>query len=133
MIKKGKIMEDITKKILSVEDIAYMLEPSVLHLDSSIREVDEMLDIVKKYNCTVCFCWPFFYEYVTERLKNSGCRCRLGTSLAFPSGQESTKTKVYLANEWAPLNPVVNDMVMNVGLLKAGRYDECLADIKAVR
>lgn len=124
-------MEDMTKRVLTAEDIAYMLEPSVLHLDSSIKEIDEMIEAVKKFGCKVCFCWPCYYEYVTEKLKGTGCR--LGTSLAFPSGQESTKTKVYLAKEWAPLNPIVNDMVMNVGLLKAGKYDECLADMKAVR
>ena len=124
-------MEDMTKRVLTAEDIAYMLEPSVLHLDTSINDVDKMIEVVKKYQCKVCFCWPCYYEYVTEKLKGTGCR--LGTSLAFPSGQESTSTKVYQAREWAKLNPVVNDMVMNVGLLKAGRYEECLADIKAVR
>ena len=124
-------MEDITKRVLTVEDIAYMLEPSVLHLDTSIKDVDEMIECVKKFGCKVCFCWPCYYEYVTEQLEGTGCH--LGTSLAFPSGQESTETKVYLAKEWAPLHPIVNDMVMNVGLLKAGKYDECLADIKAVR
>ena len=124
-------MTEMTKRILTPEDISYMLEPSVLHLDSSIREIDEMIEIVKKFGCRVCFCWPCYYEYVTKALEGTGCR--LGTSLAFPSGQESTKTKVYLAKEWAPLHPVVNDMVMNVGLLKAGQYEECLADIRAVR
>ena len=124
-------MEEMTKRVLTPEDIAYMLEPSVLHLDTSIKDVDEMIRVVKEYGCRVCFCWPCYYEYVTEKLKGS-C-CRLGTSLAFPSGQESTKLKVWQAKDWAVLDPVVNDMVMNVGLLKAGQYDECLADIKAVR
>ena len=126
-------MIDITKRVLSVEDIAYMLEPSVLHLDTSIKDVDKMIEVVNKYHCSVCFCWPCYYEYVTRRLKETGDICKLGTSLAFPSGQESTSLKVYQAKEWAKLNPVVNDMVMNVGMLKAGQYDECLADIKAVR
>lgn len=124
-------MDDITKRVLTVEDIAYMLEPSVLHLDTSIRDVDKMIEVVAKYGCKVCFCWPCYYEYVTEKLQGTGCR--LGTSLAFPSGQESTATKVYLAKEWKKLDPIVNDMVMNVGMLKAGQYEECLADIRAVR
>lgn len=126
-------MEEITKRVLSVSDIAYMLEPSVLHLDTSIKDVDKMIEVVNKYGCKVCFCWPCYYEYVTKRLAETGGTCRLGTSLAFPSGQESTSLKVYQAKDWAPLNPIVNDMVMNVGMLKAGQYDECLADIKAVR
>lgn len=124
-------MEEITKRLLTPEDIAYMLEPSVLKLDTTKEDVDKMIAVVKKYGCKVCFCWPCYYEYVTEQLAGSGSY--LGTSLAFPSGQESTALKVWQAKDWAPLKPIVNDMVMNVGLLKSGKYDECLADIKAVR
>ena len=93
-------MEDITKRILSVEDIAYMLEPSVLHLDTSIKDVDEMIEVVNKYGCRVCFCWPCYYEYVTEKLKETNSVCRLGTSLAFPSTPESIFGRISI---WSPL------------------------------
>lgn len=124
-------MKEFRKDILTVKDIAYMMDPSVLHLDTTPEDVDHMVEIAKKYGCGTCFCWPCYYPKLSAALKGSGVA--FGTSLAFPSGQESTKTKVYLAKEWAQFEPAEHDMVMNVGLLKSGRYDECLADIKAVR
>ena len=124
-------MKEYRKEILTSKDIAYMMDPSVLKLDTTPEDVDHMVEIAKKYGCGTCFCWPCYYPQLSAALKGTGVA--FGTSLAFPSGQEATKTKVYLAKEWAQFEPAEHDMVMNVGLLKSGRYDECLADIKAVR
>lgn len=124
-------MKEYRKEILTSKDIAYMMDPSVLKLDTTTEDVDHMVEIATKYGCGTCFCWPCYYPQLSAALKGTGVA--FGTSLAFPSGQEATKTKVYLAKEWAQFEPAEHDMVMNVGLLKSGRYDECLADIKAVR
>lgn len=124
-------MKEYRKEILTSKDIAYMMDPSVLKLDTTPEDVDHMVEIAKKYGCGTCFCWPCYYPQLSAALKGTGVA--FGTSLAFPSGQEATKTKVYLAKEWAQFEPAEHDMVMNVGLLKSGRYDECLSDIKAVR
>lgn len=124
-------MKEYRKDILNAKDIAYMMDPSVLKLDTTPEDVDHMVEIAKKYGCGTCFCWPCYYPRLSAALKGTGVA--FGTSLAFPSGQEATSTKVYLAKEWAKFEPAEHDMVINVGLLKSGRYDECLADIKAVR
>ena len=124
-------MKELRKDVLTVKDIAYMMDPSVLKLDTSIKDVEAMVEACKKYDFGSCFCWPCYYPELVELLK--GTNTAFGTSLAFPSGQETTETKVYLAHEFMKLDPVENDMVMNVGWLKAGLYDLVLEDIKAVR
>lgn len=124
-------MKEYRKDILTVKDIAYMMDPSVLKLDTTLEDVEEMVEACKKYDFGTCFCWPCYYPQLVELLR--GTNTAFGTSLAFPSGQESTETKVYLANEFMKLNPVENDMVMNVGWLKSRKYDLVLEDIKAVR
>jgi len=124
-------MKEIRKDVLTVKDIAYMMDPSVLKLDTSIKDVEAMVEACKKYDFGSCFCWPCYYPQLAEMLK--GTNTAFGTSLGFPSGQETTDTKVYLAHKFMKLNPVENDMVMNVGWLKAGQYDLVLNDIKAVR
>lgn len=129
---KGLLTELERKNVLTKEDIAYMMDPVVLKLDSTIEDVKHMVDVCKKYNCGTCFCWPCYYEELVELLEACPVT-KFGTSLAFPSGQESTKTKVYLAKEWAPLMPGTNDMMMNVGWLKSGKDDLVYEDIKAVR
>ena len=124
-------MKEYRKDVLTVKDIAYMMDPSVLKLDTTIRDVEAMVEACRKYDFGSCFCWPCYYPQLVEMLK--GTNTAFGTSLAFPSGQESTETKVYLAHDFMKLNPVENDMVMNVGWLKAGLYDKVLEDIKEVR
>lgn len=124
-------MKEFRKDVLNVKDIAYMMDPSVLKLDTTMEDVEAMVEACKKYDFGTCFCWPCYYPQLAEMLK--GTNTAFGTSLAFPSGQESTETKVYLAHDFMKLDPVENDMVMNVGWLKSGRYDLVLGDIKAVR
>ena len=108
------------------------MDPVVLNLDTTIEDVRHMVEVCKTYNCGTCFCWPCYYEDLVKLLEEAPVT-KFGTSLAFPSGQESTKTKVYLAKEWAPLEPGTNDMMMNVGWLKSGKDDLVYEDIKAVR
>lgn len=124
-------MKEIRKDVLTVKDVAYMMDPSVLKLDTSIHDVEAMVEACKKYDFGSCFCWPCYYPQLAELLK--GTNTALGTSLAFPSGQETTETKVYLAQEFEKFDPAEHDMVMNIGWLKAGQYDLILEDIKAVR
>lgn len=124
-------MNEYRKNLLTIEDIAYMMDPSVLKIDSTPEDVEELIALCKKYNFGTAFCWPCNYPRLSEGLK--GSKTVFGTSLAFPSGQESTETKVYLAKYFDTMDPGEHDMVMNVGWLRSGRYDEVLADIRAVR
>jgi len=124
-------MKEYRKEILTPEDIAYMMDPSVLHIDSTPDDVIEMIGMCKKYGFGTAFCWPCNYPLLSEGLKDT--KTVFGTSLAFPSGQEATSTKVAMAKYFETMNPGEHDMVMNVGWLRSGRYDDVLADIKAVR
>jgi deoxyribose-phosphate aldolase len=124
-------MKEYRKTVLNVDDIAYMMDPSVLKLDTSYEDVYALVDACKKYNFGSCFAWPGYYPLLSELLK--GTNTVFGTSLSFPSGQESTLTKVQQANWFMSMNPGEVDMVMNVGWLKSKRYDEVLEDINAVR
>lgn len=124
-------MKEYRKNVLSVKDIAYMMDPSVLKLDTSYEDVYELVDACKKYDFGCCFAWPGYYKLLSELLKDTNTA--FGTSLSFPSGQEATCTKVQQAEYFMSMNPAEVDMVMNVGFLKSKRYNEVAADIKAVR
>lgn len=124
-------MEETRKDKLTVKDIAYMMDPSVLKLDTSYEDVYALIEACKKYDFGCAFAWPAYYPVLSEGLK--GTNTAFGTSLAFPSGQEATETKVYMAEYFNQFDPVEHDMVMNVGWLKSKKYDDVLADIKAVR
>ncbi|MDF3000979.1 MAG: deoxyribose-phosphate aldolase [Bacillota bacterium] len=119
------------KQVLTVKDIAYMMDPSVLKLDTSYEDVYALVDACKKYDFGCCFAWPGYYPLLSSLLENTNTA--FGTSLGFPSGQEATRTKVQQAEWFMTMNPAEVDMVMNVGWLKSKRYDEVVSDIRAVR
>ncbi|MDR1258322.1 MAG: deoxyribose-phosphate aldolase [Tannerellaceae bacterium] len=124
-------MKEVRKAILKPADIAYLIDASVLKLDTSYEDVQALIDACKKYKFGCAFAWPGYYELLSKELK--GTATAFGTSLSFPSGQETTFIKVAQAHYFTSLGAAEVDMVMNVGWLKSKRYGEVLDDIKAVR
>lgn len=108
-----------------------MMDPSSLKLDTSYADFNALVTACKKYSFGCAFIWPAYYAEMREALK--GTVTEFGTSLSFPSGQEATETKVQQARYFTSLGAEQVDMVMNVGWLKSGRYDQVQADIAAVR
>ena len=43
-------MKEYRKDVLTVKDIAYMMDPSVLKLDTTIRDVEAMVEACRKYD-----------------------------------------------------------------------------------
>ncbi|GHT84922.1 deoxyribose-phosphate aldolase [Bacteroidia bacterium] len=124
-------MKETRKTVLTPADIAYMIDASTLKLDTSYEDVNSLIEACKKYEFGCCFAWPSYYELLSKALK--GTKTAFGTSLSFPSGQETTFIKVAQAHYFVSLGAAEVDMVMNVGWLKSKRYDEVSEDIKAVR
>jgi len=124
-------MKEQRKDILTPADIAYLIDASTLKLDTSYEDVARLVEACKKYGFGCAFAWPGYYEVLSRELQ--GTATAFGTSLSFPSGQETTFVKVAQAHYFESLRPAEVDMVMNVGWFKSKRYDEVLADIRAVR
>lgn len=124
-------MKEFRKDVLTVKDIAYMMDPSILKLNTSYEDLDALIAACKKYDFGCAFAWPGYYEEMSRRLKETNTA--FGASLAFPSGQEATLTKVQQAEYFMSLDPAEVDMVMNVGWLASKRYKQVEDDIAAVR
>jgi deoxyribose-phosphate aldolase len=124
-------MKETRKDVLSVKDIAYIMDPSILKLNTSYEDLDALIGACEKYEFGCAFAWPGYYEEMSRRLK--GTRTAFGASLAFPSGQEATRTKVDQAEYFMTMNPAEVDMVMNVGWLVSRRYKQVEEDIAAVK
>lgn len=124
-------MEEFDKRGLTIDDIAYMLDPSALKLDTSFRDIVEMTEACKKFPFGCCFSWPCYYDRLPGLLK--GTKTLFGVSLGFPSGQEPTSFKVFQARQFMEYRPAEVDMVMNIGLLKSKNYQEAIEDICAVK
>lgn len=124
-------MKETRKETLGVKDIAYVIDPSILKLNTSYEDLDALIEACKKHDFGCAFAWPAYYAEMSRRLLET--KTAFGASLAFPSGQESTYTKVQQAEYFLTMNPREVDMVMNVGWLVSKRYRQVEEDIAAVR
>lgn len=82
-------------------------------------------------NQTASVCIPPFYvkpakEYVGDKLK-------ICTVIGFPNGNMTTATKVFETKDAVANGADEIDMVINIGLVKDKKYDEVLAEIKAIK
>jgi len=115
----------------SPHDVARAIDVSVLKFDTTQKQVDDMIAACIKYDIGCAFAMPSYSAYLGQQL--AGTTTEFGTSLGFPSGQYHTSTKVQEAIYFESLGADQIDMVMNVGWLKSGMYEEALADLVAVR
>ena len=121
-------MSYLTKDLVN---IGRFTDISTVRTDSSTEEVEQMINIVKKYNCICASPMPWITQYVVSRLEDTPSAVVTGV-VGFPSGGESTSIKVFTAKEMLAVGCKELDMVINVSALKAGRYQTVEDDIKAV-
>jgi deoxyribose-phosphate aldolase len=116
---------------LSAHDIARTIDISALKIDTSYGDLLDMVAACRRYDIGAAFIWPGFSADLARMLQ--GTTTELGTSLGFPSGQETTEIKVQQARYFMGLGADQIDMVMNVGYLRSGFHDRVHDDILAVR
>lgn len=116
---------------INYKQFAEMIDASSLKIDTSDDDFNALVHACKEYSFGCAFIWPAYSEELCKALKNTVTQ--FGTSLSFPSGQETTEIKVQQARYFTSLGADQVDMVMNVGFLKSGRYNEVRDDIAAVR
>ena len=103
---------------------------TLLAVDAKWEDIKQVCDDGMKYK-TASVCIPASYvkqasEYVDGKL--SVC-----TVIGFPNGYSTMEVKAFEAKNAVENGADEIDMVINVGWLKDGRYDELLNEIKAVK
>ena len=114
---------------MNKKDILNIVDHTLLAQTATWAEIKEILDDAMAYE-TASACIPAAYvkkaaEYVDGRLP-------ICTVIGFPNGYSTTATKVF-ETEDAILNGADEiDMVINIGMVKDGLYDQVCEEIKAV-
>ena len=80
---------------------------------------------------TASVCIPA--AYVKEAKAYVGDRLAICTVIGFPNGYTTTAAKVFECRDALENGADEIDTVINVGHLKSGRYDEILAELKALK
>ncbi len=116
---------------LTSRDIARMMDASVLSADTTEQDVRDLAAFAKKYQCIAVFTLPGQVPLIKKLLADDP-DIGIGGAVGFPSGGETTRTKVAETKELIQLGCHEIDMVINIGMLRSGRYHYVGDEIKAV-
>ena len=98
----------------------------------TVATTDDIKDLIERAAAlkTASVCIPPCY--VKDAVHFSQGRVAVCTVIGFPNGYSTTGSKVYEAKEACDNGASEIDMVINIGFVKAGRYDEVYEEIKLI-
>ncbi len=114
----------------SYEDIAGMIDHSLLKPQLTDREVEEGCRIAHDYRVVTVCVRPSDVRLADEMLRESPVR--VSTVVGFPHGSTTTAAKVREAEEAIRNGAVELDIVFNIGKIKSKDYAYVKADLEAV-
>ncbi len=113
-----------TEKILAACDHTLLLQ------GSTWDEIKGICDDAMKYRTASICIPPCYVKAAYEYMKGTIPVC---TVIGFPNGNMTTGTKVYETKEALENGAEEIDMVINIGMLKAGDYEYVLNEIKEIK
>lgn len=112
------------------EDIALMIDHSLLRPEVGERETREGCELARRYEVASVCVKPCFVELAAECL--AGSAVKVGTVIGFPHGAHTTATKRFEAEEACRSGAVELDMVINIPWVLGEKWDLVERDIAAV-
>lgn len=112
------------------QDIAQMIDHSLLRPELTEDDIHKGCDIAKKYKVATVCCSPSALALVKQLLVDTDVKAT--TVVGFPHGYNKTETKVFEAEQAIKDGAVELDMVINIGRLLGRDFDYVKNDIKAV-
>jgi len=114
----------------SKEKIAKTIDHSLLKPEMTRAQVAEGCEIARHYAVASVCCKPSDVAFCAELLRGSGVE--VGTVVGFPHGSSTTETKVFETKQALQDGATEIDLVLNIGKLKSGLFEEVKDDIAAV-
>ena len=113
-----------------IKDILAVCDHTLLLQTSTWEKIREICDDALKYH-TASVCIPPCY--VKQAAEYLGGRIPVCTVIGFPNGNHTTACKVFETKDAVANGADEIDMVINVGMLKAGDYEYVLNEIREIR
>ncbi len=115
---------------MDIENILRHCDDTALKQIATIDDIKALIDDAIKYN-TASVCIPPCY--VKEAVEYANGKMPICTVIGFPNGYNSTEIKLIETKEALLKGAEEIDMVINVGMLKAGNTDYVLNEIKTLK
>ncbi|KAJ9607086.1 hypothetical protein H2200_008158 [Cladophialophora chaetospira] len=115
---------------VTISQIAKMIDHSLLHPTMTDQEIQDGLEIAKKYKTATACIKPYSIPEAKKALEGSGVKvCPV---IGFPAGNSSIEVKVFEAERAAEAGGEEIDMVVNIGKVLSGDWDYVTKEIRAI-
>lgn len=115
---------------MDVKNILAHCDHTLLKQESTWAQIKEVCDDGLKYGCA-SVCIPA--SFVKQAADYVGNELKICTVIGFPNGYSTTGVKVFETEDAIRNGADEIDMVINIGWVKDQRWDEVLAEIKAIK
>ena len=115
---------------MELSDILSKCDHTLLTQTATWGEIRAICDDGIRYS-TASVCIPACY--VKEAKSYVGDKLKICTVIGFPNGYSTTATKVFECEDALRNGADEIDTVINIGHLKSGRYNEILAELRALK
>lgn len=116
--------------MMSLPQIAKMIDHSLLHPTLTDREIHAGLEIAKRYKVAAACVKPYSVPVAMDVLADSGVL--ICAVVGFPHGNSTTAIKILEAEEAVKAGAQEIDMVVNVGKVLGGDWEYATNEIRAV-
>lgn len=115
---------------MDINKILSHCDHTLLAVDATWEQVRSICDDGMKFS-TASVCIPA--SFVKQAKEYVGDKLAICTVIGFPNGYSTAEVKAFEAADAVKNGADEIDMVINVGKVKDGKYDEVLDEIKAVK
>lgn len=115
---------------MNVTEILKKVDHTLLAQTATWEEIRALCDDAIRYG-TASVCIPA--SYVKQAKEYVGHRMAVCTVIGFPNGYSTTTVKMFETVDAVQNGADEIDMVINIGWVKDGRWDDLLREIRAVR
>ena len=118
------------KEKMDINAILSSCDHTLLLQDATWDEIRVICDDAKTYKTASVCIPPCYVKKASAYLAGQIPVC---TVIGFPNGNSTTETKVFETKDALKNGADEIDMVINIGMLKAGEYDYVLDEIKRIK
>ena len=115
---------------MNINEILSKCDHTLLDRCATWSDIKLILDDAMHFGCASACIPPSFVQEAKEYVKGN---LKICTVIGFPNGYNTTAVKVYETEQALIEGADEIDMVINVGHLKEGRYDEILNELRALK
>lgn len=115
---------------MEIKEILSKVDHTLLKQESTWEQIRAICDDGMKYN-TASVCIP--PSFVKEAKEYVGDKLAICTVIGFPNGYNTTAVKCFETEDAVKNGADEIDMVINLGWVKEKKWDDLLAEIKAIK